>query len=44
MGSEIDVIQCYGGPNIALWSGSDGGTISISALNEIWKIQKFVLT
>ena len=21
MGSEIDIIQCHGGPRVALWSG-----------------------
>ena len=39
MVSEIDVIQCYGGPSFALW----GGTTSLSAWNEAKKIQKMFL-
>ena len=34
MGSEIDVIQCYGGPGVALGVEIWGGTMLLSAWNE----------
>ena len=39
MGSEVDVIQFYGGSSVSLCSESKGGTIFLSAWNGIDKIQ-----
>ena len=34
MGSEIDVIQCYGGPSVALGVEMSADTMSLTAWNE----------
>ena len=38
MGNEVDVIQCYGGPIIALCNGSVGDNIWLTACYELEKI------